>query len=72
MLFRSHMESPSPFNPLGVKGAGEAGTIGAPPAIIAAIEDAVSDYDIFITVLPLTPVRLFYLLKSAQRKGRQP
>jgi aerobic carbon-monoxide dehydrogenase large subunit len=66
-----HMESPSPFNPLGVKGAGEAGTIGAPAAIIAAIEDALADYDIFITDLPLTPVRLFDLLKSARRKGGQ-
>jgi carbon-monoxide dehydrogenase large subunit len=64
-----HMQSPSPFNPLGVKGAGEAGTIGAPAAIIAAVEDALADYDIFITDLPLTPVRLFELLKSAQRKS---
>ena len=65
-----HMESPSPFNPLGVKGAGEAGTIGAPAAIIAAVEDALDDLDVFITDLPLTPVRLFELLKLASRSGR--
>ena len=35
-----HMESPTPLNPLGVKGAAESGTIGAPPAIVSAIEDA--------------------------------
>jgi len=67
-----HMESPSPINPLGVKGAGEAGTIGAPAAIIAAVEDALSDYDLFVTDLPLTPARLFELLKAAPRKGGSP
>ena len=35
-----HVETPNPLNPLGVKGAGEGGTIPAPAAIIAAIEDA--------------------------------
>ena len=35
-----HMESPTPLNPLGVKGAAESGTIGAPAAIVSAIEDA--------------------------------
>ena len=33
-------------NPIGVKGAGESGTVGAPPAIIAAIVDALRDYDV--------------------------
>ena len=37
-----HMESPTPLNPLGVKGAAESGTIGAPAAIVSAIEDALS------------------------------
>ena len=35
-----HMELPTPLNPLGVKGAAESGTIGAPAAIVSAIEDA--------------------------------
>ncbi len=39
-----HMESPSPTNPLGVKGAAESGTIGAPAAIVSAIEDALKDF----------------------------
>jgi aerobic carbon-monoxide dehydrogenase large subunit len=64
-----HMESPTPFNPLGVKGAGEAGTIGAPGAIIAAVEDALSGYDIFIRQLPLTPYRLVELIEQARAGG---
>jgi len=60
-----HMESPSPLNPLGAKGAGEAGTIGAPGAIIAAVEDALAGYDIFIRDLPLTPYRLVELIAQA-------
>ena len=35
-----HMESPTPLNPLGVKGAAESGTIAAPAAIVSAVEDA--------------------------------
>ena len=35
-----HMETPTPLNPLGVKGAAESGTIAAPAAIVSAVEDA--------------------------------
>jgi aerobic carbon-monoxide dehydrogenase large subunit len=64
-----HMESPSPFNPLGSKGAGEAGTIGAPNAIVAAVGDALSDYRVFVTQLPLTPYRLLELIDRAAGNG---
>jgi carbon-monoxide dehydrogenase large subunit len=57
-----HMESPSPLNPLGVKGAAESGTIGAPAAIISAVEDALRDYQVTITDLPLTPARVLALI----------
>lgn len=50
-----HVESPSPINPLGVKGAGEGGTIPAAAAIIAAIEDALSDWNVSISGAPVTP-----------------
>ncbi|HXJ01917.1 MAG TPA: xanthine dehydrogenase family protein molybdopterin-binding subunit [Micropepsaceae bacterium] len=60
-----HMESPSPFNPLGVKGAAESGTIGAPAAIVSAIEDALSPFDVRITDLPVTPPRLLALIEGA-------
>jgi carbon-monoxide dehydrogenase large subunit len=39
----SHQVTPSPSNPLGVKGCGEAGAIGSPPALINAITDAIGN-----------------------------
>ena len=57
-----HMESPSPTNPLGVKGAAESGTIGAPAAIVSAIEDALKPFGVRITDLPITPPRLLGLI----------
>jgi carbon-monoxide dehydrogenase large subunit len=62
-----HMESPTPLNPLGVKGAAESGTIGAPAAIVSAIEDALRPFGVRITDLPVTPARLLALIQSAQR-----
>ena len=53
-----HVESPSPINPLGVKGAGEGGTIPAPAAIMAAIEDALSPWNVSISGAPVTPSML--------------
>ncbi|HYM18187.1 MAG TPA: xanthine dehydrogenase family protein molybdopterin-binding subunit [Micropepsaceae bacterium] len=58
-----HMESPSPFNPLGVKGAAESGTIGAPAAIVSAIEDALSPFGVKLTDLPITPPQLLARIK---------
>jgi len=51
----THVESPTPINPLGVKGAGEGGTIPAAAAIIAAIEDALSPWSVEIAGAPITP-----------------
>ncbi|HET7421869.1 MAG TPA: aerobic carbon-monoxide dehydrogenase large subunit [Candidatus Dormibacteraeota bacterium] len=53
-----HIETPSPLNPLGVKGAGEAGTIPVGAVLASAIEDATG---IPITEMPLSPLRLFQL-----------
>ena len=50
-----HMESPSPRNPIGVKGAGEGGTIPATACVIAAIEDALAPFNVRITHHPLAP-----------------
>ena len=61
-----HMESPSPFNPLGVKGAAESGTIGAPAAIVSAIEDALREFGVRVTDLPVTPPRLHALIEKAR------
>ncbi|RAI44683.1 hypothetical protein CH341_07995 [Rhodoplanes roseus] len=54
----AHLESPSPQNPLGVKGAGESGTIPAAAAIAAAVEDALAPFGVRVTQLPITPRRL--------------
>jgi carbon-monoxide dehydrogenase large subunit len=63
-----HMESPTPVNPLGVKGAAESGTIGAPAAIVSAIEDALKPFDVKILDLPVTPPRLLALIQASRRK----
>ena len=60
-----HMESPTPLNPLGVKGAAESGSIGAPSAIIAAVQNALQPMGIQITDLPLTPPKLLAQIRSA-------
>ena len=65
-----HMESPSPFNPLGVKGAAESGTIGAPAAIVSAIEDALKPLGVTITDLPVTPARLLALIQAEGKRER--
>ena len=61
-----HLESPTPLNPLGVKGAAESGTIGAPATLISAIEDALRPLDIRVSQLPLTPPQLRGLIRAAQ------
>ncbi|MQA02183.1 MAG: molybdopterin-dependent oxidoreductase [Streptosporangiales bacterium] len=58
-----HLETPSPLNPLGIKGAGEAGVIPSAALFAAAIEDAEG---IRITKMPLSPSELFGLRAEAQ------
>jgi carbon-monoxide dehydrogenase large subunit len=61
----THIESPSPLNPLGVKGAGEGGTIPAAAAIIAAIENALSEFGVRFAETPLVPERIVTALEAA-------
>jgi len=61
-----HQETPSPHMPGGMKGMGEAGTIGAPAAIANAIDDALADLEVTVTTLPVTPSRLHALIQTAQ------
>jgi carbon-monoxide dehydrogenase large subunit len=58
------METPTPLNPLGVKGAAESGTISAPAAIVSAVEDALRPFNVRIRDLPLTPERLLNLIRT--------
>jgi carbon-monoxide dehydrogenase large subunit len=57
--------TPSPSNPLGLKGCGEAGAIGAPPAIINAITDAIGTNDI---AMPATAEKVWQALKKASAR----
>lgn len=60
-----HQETPSPLNPLGVKGAGEGGTMPAANAIVAAIENALEPWGIVIDDYPVEPQRICELLDAA-------
>jgi carbon-monoxide dehydrogenase large subunit len=59
---------PTKSNPLGVKGAGEAGTVGAIPAVISAIVDALSGYGVTHIDMPATPERVWAAIRHAQEK----
>ncbi len=61
-----HIETPSP-GPGGYKGVGEGGAIGAPPAVVNAVADALSPFGVTITRLPLSPARLVGLLDPSTR-----
>jgi CO/xanthine dehydrogenase Mo-binding subunit len=61
-----HVETPSPLNPLGIKGAGEAGAIPVGPLFAQAVEDALADLKLEILEIPLSPNRLFELVQAAR------
>lgn len=63
------LETPSPFNPLGAKGIGEAGAIGAPAAVANAIIDALQPLGVRHVGLPLTPEKLWRVVRQAQEGG---
>jgi 2-furoyl-CoA dehydrogenase large subunit len=60
--------TPAPGHPLGAKGAGEGGYMTAPAAIISAIEDALSDYGLHLSAIPMTPTTLYALMQT-QKEG---
>jgi carbon-monoxide dehydrogenase large subunit len=59
-------ETPSPLNPLGVKGVGEAGTVGSPTAITNAILDALEPFGVETLAMPMTPERVWSALNGEQ------
>jgi carbon-monoxide dehydrogenase large subunit len=61
-----YKQTPSPLNPLGVKGVGEAGTIPAAAAIVSAVEDALSPFKVRIGQYPLTPMKLVEMIKAGR------
>ncbi len=64
-----HVETPSPLNPLGIKGAGEAGAIPVGALFAQAVEDALKIEGLEILEMPLSPSRLWELVRAAQRRG---
>ena len=59
-------ETPSPVNPLGVKGVGEAGTIGATPAIVGAIVDALAPFGVRHLDMPVKPENIWRIINSSR------
>jgi aerobic carbon-monoxide dehydrogenase large subunit len=58
-----HHESPTPLNPLGVKGVGECGVVPVAAAVVSAIEDALSPFNARITRTPITPADIVALIQ---------
>jgi aerobic carbon-monoxide dehydrogenase large subunit len=59
-------ETPSPTNPIGVKGIGESGSIAAPPCMVHAVLDALSSFGITHLDMPLTPPRVWSAITKAR------
>lgn len=59
-----HTETPTPVNPLGVKGVGEAGTIGASPAMVNSVVDALSPLGVRHIDMPMTPEKIWKLVNG--------
>ena len=67
-------ETPTPVNPLGIKGIGEAGTIGSTPAVVSAVVDALAPFGLTHIDMPLTPQKIWSLCqrkKAAVSGGRR-
>jgi carbon-monoxide dehydrogenase large subunit len=65
----AHVETPGPL-PGGYKGVGEGGAIGAPPAVVNAVNDAISPFGVALTRLPLSPAAILDAIDSAPREPR--
>jgi carbon-monoxide dehydrogenase large subunit len=63
-----YRSSPSPLNPLGVKGAGEAGVIPCAAAVISAVENALEPFGVRIAQVPLSPYRLLQLIETGRTR----
>src|SRR5690606_30055768 len=60
-----HVESPTFLNPLGIKGVGEAGVLPMTAAIASAVENALEEFNVHITQVPISPVDLLAAIESA-------
>jgi aerobic carbon-monoxide dehydrogenase large subunit len=61
---------PTKLNPLGAKGAGEAGTVGALPVVMNAVLDALAPLGVMDLQMPATPARVWRAIERARRAGQ--
>jgi carbon-monoxide dehydrogenase large subunit len=66
----AHTCTPSPVNPLGVKGVGEAGTIGSTPAMVNSVVDALSHLGVRHIDMPMTPEKIWKLVASTKTEAK--
>jgi aerobic carbon-monoxide dehydrogenase large subunit len=59
-------ETPTPVNPLGIKGIGEAGTIGSTPAVVNAVVDALAPFGVTNIDMPLTPQKIWSMCQETK------
>lgn len=67
----SFQETPSPTNPIGVKGIGESGSIAAPPCMVHAVLDALAPFKISHLDMPMTPPRVWSAIQQARSGAGQ-
>jgi carbon-monoxide dehydrogenase large subunit len=65
----SHTETPTKVNPLGARGVGEGATVGAPPAVVNAVLDALAPLGVTEVPMPMTPMRVWRAIERARRRG---
>lgn len=68
-IVTARTETPSPRNPLGAKGVGEAGTIGSMPAVVNAVIDALAPFGVRHLDMPLTPARIWAATRGKAGAG---
>jgi carbon-monoxide dehydrogenase large subunit len=62
----SHTEIPTKVNPLGARGVGEGATVGAPPAVVNAVLDALAPLGVTEVPMPMTPMRVWHAIERAR------
>jgi carbon-monoxide dehydrogenase large subunit len=60
------INTPNPSNTLGAKGVGESGSVGAPPAVVNAVVDALSHLGVKHIDMPVTPIKVWNILEGAK------
>ena len=72
MIEIGHIETPSPLNPLGIKGVGEAGTIPVAALVAEAVDDALSSFGVRVRDMPLSPDRILELIAASSALSPRP